>query len=177
MSSMPYRSVVSSPRRRRARAMTSRITGPRRLPTWTVPDGVFESLTTCGPLTLWASSSAQSTMVDLRGAGLPAGSGRGARSPLADRDDLVGEVAGRDFDEDLLAFLLPEEGAPDRALVADPALGGPSLRRSDDRERLRTVVALDLDRRADLDVVGRVVLVDDRGVLDQRLEGLDAALD
>ena len=34
---------------RRARAMTSRMTGPRRLPTWTVPDGVFESLTTCGP--------------------------------------------------------------------------------------------------------------------------------
>ena len=36
---------------RRARVMTSRMTGPRRLPTWTVPDGVFESLTTCGPLT------------------------------------------------------------------------------------------------------------------------------
>src|SRR5690348_16180981 len=96
---------------------------------------------------------------------------------LADADDLVGEVAGGDFDEDLLALLLAEEGTPDRALVADPALGGPGLRRSDDRERLRTVVALDLDRRADLDMVGRVVLVDDRGVLDQRLEGLNAALD
>ena len=33
------------------------------------------------------------------------------------------------------------------------------------------------DGRADLDVVGRVVLVDDRGVLDQRLERLDPALD
>ena len=37
--------------------------------------------------------------------------------------------------------------------------------------------ALDGDRRADLDVVGGVVLVDDRGVLDQRLERLDPALD
>ena len=39
------------PLARSARAMASRTTGPRRLPTWTVPDGVFESLTTCGPLT------------------------------------------------------------------------------------------------------------------------------
>ncbi len=45
---------------RRARAIVSTITGPRRLPTWTVPEGVFESLTTCGPLTREASSSAQS---------------------------------------------------------------------------------------------------------------------
>ena len=42
--------------------MTSRITGPRRLPTWTVPEGVLESLTTWGPWTLEASSSAQSTV-------------------------------------------------------------------------------------------------------------------
>ena len=48
------------PRARRARAITSRITGPRRLPTWTVPDGVLQSLTTCGPSTEAASSSAQS---------------------------------------------------------------------------------------------------------------------
>ena len=34
---------------RSARVIASRMTGPRRLPTWTVPDGVFESLTTCGP--------------------------------------------------------------------------------------------------------------------------------
>ena len=44
--------------------MTSRMTGPRRLPTWTVPEGVFESLTTCGPETRAASSSAHS-MSDL----------------------------------------------------------------------------------------------------------------
>ena len=47
--------------------MTSRMTGPRRQPTWTVPDGVLESLTTCGPLTLAASSSAQSMLRCLRG--------------------------------------------------------------------------------------------------------------
>ncbi len=51
------------PLARSARAMTSRMTGPRRLPTWTVPDGVFESLTTCGPLTRDASSSAQSMRI------------------------------------------------------------------------------------------------------------------
>ena len=38
-------------------------------------------------------------------------------------------------------------------------------------------LALDAHGRADLDVVGRVVLVDERRVLDQRLERLDAALD
>ena len=44
------------------------MTGPRRLPTWTVPDGVFESLTTCGPLTRAASSSAQSMVAASAGA-------------------------------------------------------------------------------------------------------------
>src|SRR5258706_1150598 len=138
--------------------MTSRRTGPRRLPTWTVADGVFESLMTCGPLTLAASSSAQSTA-------------------LADADDRVREVAGRDLDDDLLALLLAEEGAADRALVADPTLGRFGLGRTDDREGLLAVVAQDSDRRADLDVIRGVVLVDDRGVLDQRLERLDPALD
>src|SRR5258706_9523736 len=138
--------------------MTSRRTGPRRLQTWTVPDGVFESLMTCGPVTLAASSSAQSTA-------------------LADADDRVGEVAGGDLDDDLLALLLAEEGAADRALVADPTLGRFGLGRSDDREGLLAVVAHDGDRRADLDVIRGVVLVDDRGVLDQRLERLDPALD
>src|SRR6476661_7966425 len=142
--------------------MTSRMTGPRRLPTWTVPDGVFESLTTCGPLTRAASSSAQSM--------------RPPR-PLGDADDLVGEVAGRDLDDDLLALLLAEQGAPDRALVRDPAFGGLGLGRTDDRERFLAVRALDRDGRPDLDVVGRMVLVDDRGVLDQRLERLDPSLD
>src|SRR5258706_2082841 len=138
--------------------MTSRRTGPRRLPTWTVADGVFESLMTCGPLTLAASSSAQSTA-------------------LADADDRVGEVAGGDLDDDLLALLLAEEGGADRALVADPTLGRFGLGRSDDREGLLAVVAHDGDRRADLDVIRGVVLVDDRGVLDQRLERLDPTLD
>src|SRR5687767_9116890 len=41
--------------------MVSTTTGPRRLPTWTVPDGVFESLTTWRPLADAASSSAQNT--------------------------------------------------------------------------------------------------------------------
>jgi len=44
-----------------ARQIVSRMTGPRSEPTWTVPDGVLLSLTTCGPETLAASSSAQST--------------------------------------------------------------------------------------------------------------------
>ena len=100
-----------------------------------------------------------------------------AAAGLGDADDLVGEVAGRDLDDDLLALLLAEQGAPDRALVRDPALGGLGLGRADDRERFLAVRALDRDGRADLDVVGRVVLVDDRGVLDQRLERLDPALD
>src|SRR6476661_3249516 len=145
MSSTPYSSVVSSPLARRARARTSRMTGPRRLPTWTVPDGVFESLTTCGPLTRAASSSAQSMRPPRR---------------LGDADDLVGEVAGGDLHDDLLALLLAEQRAPDRALVRDPALGRLRLGGADDRECLRPVGALDADRRADLDVVGRVVLID-----------------
>src|SRR6476646_7456767 len=108
--------------------MTSRMTGPRRLPTWTVPDGVFESLTICGPLTRDASSSAQSMRTS---------------AVLGDADDLVGEVAGRDLDDDLLALLLAKEGAPDRALIRDPALGGLGLGRADDRERFLAVGALD----------------------------------
>ncbi len=43
--------------------MVSTTTGPRRLPTWTVPEGVFESLTTCGPTDDAAISSAQNTVV------------------------------------------------------------------------------------------------------------------
>ena len=39
--------------------MASWSTTPRRLPTWTVPDGVLESLTTWDPLSVDASSSAQ----------------------------------------------------------------------------------------------------------------------
>src|SRR3954447_17516986 len=105
--------------------MTSRSTGPRRLPTWTVPDGVFESLMTCGPETLRASSSAQSSDGWGRGVASSGGWRRGAppptsesgwsliaeggASPSRDRDDLVGEVARRDADEDLLALLVAEQ--------------------------------------------------------------------
>src|SRR5258708_9106413 len=89
--SIPYRSVVWTPFARKERVITSRMTGPRRLPTWTVPDGVFESLTTWGPTACRASSSAQSMATVRR---------------LADADDLVGEVAGRDANDDFLALLL-----------------------------------------------------------------------
>src|SRR5687767_4648119 len=103
--------------------MASRMTEPRRLPTWIVPEGVFESLTTCGssPRTRCASSSAQSTALAVSS---------------ADADDLVGEVAGRDLDDDLLPLLVAEQRAADRTLVRDAALRGLRLRRSDDRERL-----------------------------------------
>src|SRR5512140_3875609 len=141
-SSTPYRSVVSRPRARSARVITSRMTGPRRLPTWTVPDGVFESLTTCGPTAFCASSSAQSMATAPR---------------LADADDLVGEIASGDANDDLLALLLAEEGASDRALVRDPALGRFCLGGPYDREPLFAIAALDGDGRADLDVVGRDV--------------------
>src|SRR5438094_9827760 len=168
---MPYMSVVSMSARRSARTMASRMTGPRSDPTWTVPDGVLLSLTTCGPLTLAASSSAQSM---IRNVSLVARADRvtAARpgQELADADDLVGEVSGGHLHDDLLAFLLAEQGPPDRALVADPTLGRPCFGRADDRERLLAIVAGDLDGRPDLDVVGRVVLVDDRRVLDERLE-------
>src|SRR3954471_8284823 len=112
--------------------MTSRRTGPRRLPTWTVPDGVFELLMTCGPETLRASSSAQSS-----GGCSFIAARRGPASP--DRDDLVGEVAGGNADEDLLTLLVAEQRAPDGALVRDPALGWLRLRRPDDREGLLAV--------------------------------------
>src|SRR4051812_6746197 len=175
-------------RARSARVITSRMTGPRRLPTWTVPDGVFESLTTCGPSTLAASSSAQST----RGCpslGTPADrcasrrswvrrSRLGAReSCLADLDDRVREVPCRDLHDDLLALLAAEQRASHGRLVRDPALRGLGLGRADDEERLGSVLAVHLHRRPDLDVVGRGVLVDQRRVLDHRLEGLDPALD
>src|SRR3954469_23397762 len=142
--------------------MTARMTGPRRLPTWTVPDGVFESLTTCGPLTRAASSSAQSircastTGPPRAIARAPRGPRRSSATPSArgsgDADDLVGEVAGRDLHDDLLALLLAEQRPTDRALVRDPALRRLGLGRTDDREGFRAIGALDADGRADLDV-------------------------
>src|SRR5207249_629647 len=113
----------------------------------------------------------------VRRPGPPARRPTPSRRPLGDRDDLVGDVARGNLDRDVLALLLAEQRAPDRALVADPAFGRLGLGRADDGERLRAVGAADLDRRADLDVVVGVVLVDERGVLDQRLDHLDAALD
>src|SRR5919197_4831 len=144
--STAYRSVVSRPAARSARVMTSRMTGPRRLPTCTVPDGVFESLTTCGPETRAASSSAHSMVVGLE---------------LGDGDDLVRDVASGDLDRDVLALLVPEERSTDGTLVADPALGRLGLGRADDGERLRAIGTADLHRGADLDVVVGVVLVDE----------------
>src|SRR5215208_2843827 len=147
MSSMPYRNCVSIPLARRARAITSRTTGPRKLPTCTVPDGVFESLTTCRPAsrTRSANSSAQilgpmasgtseSSRGWPRGARPPrangvaefrlgprtAGTGSigaGRDSPSGDADDLVGEVAGGNPHDDLFALLLAQERAADGAFV------------------------------------------------------------
>src|SRR5207253_2315955 len=70
-----------------------------------------------------------------------------------------------------------QQRTTDGRLVRDPPVGGSSLCGADDHERLLAILALDGNRRADLDVVARVVLVDERGVLDERLERLDPALD
>src|SRR5438270_321193 len=124
------------------------------------------------------TSAARSSAVRMKPSLGPSARGpRGPNRALGDADDLVGEVAGRHLHDDLLALLLAEQGPADRTLVADPALGRACLGRADDRERLFAVVAGDLHGRADLDVLGRVVLVDDRRVLDQGLKCLDPALD
>src|SRR3954454_14883018 len=98
---MPYSSVVSWPFARRARVMTSRMTGPRRLPTWTVPDGVFESLTTCGPWPRAARSPAQSMCLSVARRPPPgATAAADVGDASGDLDDLVGEVPGRDLHDD-----------------------------------------------------------------------------
>src|SRR2546422_9292956 len=178
-SSTPYRKRASRPRARTARQIASTMTGPRRLPTWTVPDGVLPSLTTCGPLTEAASSSAQSIGMPrllrlVEAAGLA--TRRSAGRPLADVLDRVREVAGRDVDEDLVALLPSEQGATHRRFVGDPAVRWSGLGGTHDREGLDPVLALDGHGGADLDVVAGVVLVDQGRVLDERLEQLDAAL-
>src|SRR5687767_5344565 len=105
-SSTPYRKVAGRPWARMARTITSLMTGPRRLPTWTVPDGVFESLRTCGPDRLAASSSAQNM----------------GAAALADADDgVVGRPRWR-LDRDLVALLVAHQRGAHRRLVADPAL-------------------------------------------------------
>ncbi len=140
-------------RARRARTITSLMTGPRRLPTWTVPDGVFESLRTWGPERRAASSSAQNM-----------GAGR-----LADADDGVGDRTGRSLDVTLSPFLCPIRAAPtgDSLLIRPVARGG--LGRADDGEGLLPIGSLDHDLGADADLVA-VDLLDDLGVLELRLE-------
>src|SRR5438105_479154 len=151
------------PRARSARTMTSRMTGPRRLPTWTVPDGVLLSLMTCGPETLAARSSAQSSRGWPSRARSPTSEdgcspiGDGSSSSVSgDPDDLVREVPGRDLHEDLLALLLAEQRPSNGALVADPTLGRAGFGRAHDGERFLAVGTLNGDSRANLDVVRRV---------------------
>src|SRR5262245_20062169 len=123
--------------------MTSRMTGPRRLPMWTVPEGVFESLTTWGPSTLAASSSAQSTVhapLPPRVPGRRLGGGL-----LADLDDGVREVARGHLHAHLVALLATQQRATHWGLVADLALDRFRLGRPDDGERLLPLVAVDLD--------------------------------
>src|SRR6185503_10373352 len=147
------------PAARVARTITSLMTGPRRLPTWTVPDGVFESLRTWGPERRAASSSAQNM-----------GAGR-----LADADDGVGDRTGRGLDRDLVALLVSHQGGADRRLVADAPVARSSLCRAHDGEGLFPVGSLDHDLGADADLVA-VDLFDDFRVLQLRLERGDAAL-
>src|SRR3990170_1837221 len=142
-SSIPYRREVGRPAARSARVITSSSTGPRRLPTWTVPDGVFESLMTWGPETRAASSSAQNTA--FRG--------------LVDADDREGDRPGRSLHRDLVALLVTHQRRPDRRLVADPPVARRRLGRSNDDERLGAFRSLDDDLGADADavLVGRLV--------------------
>src|SRR3990172_6603283 len=128
--------------------MASWITTPRRAPTWIVPDGVLESLTTCGPLTAETSSSAQNTSLS---------SARPGAS--ADGDDLVGEVPGRDLHNDAVALLASEERATDRRFVGDLAIPRIGLGRSHDGELLASVIRLDRHVGADGHVVGGVLLL------------------
>src|SRR5262245_47018840 len=163
-SSTPYRKRTGVPCSRMARAIASWSTTPRRLPTWTVPEGVLESLTIWGPSIEAASSSAQNIEVE-------------PPDCLADADDLVDRVSRRDRDRDLVALLATQECPADRRLIGDPAVRRRRLRRPHDRVLLAATVAFELHGGANLDVGRGVVLVDDHGVLDQRGQGLDPALD
>ena len=98
---------------RRARAIVSTTTGPRRLPTWTVPEGVFESLTTCGPAADAAISSAQNTPSPIR-------CGRACT-----RSGPAGA-----WTVNRVALLEAHQRGADRRLVADPALARARPRRS-----------------------------------------------
>ena len=72
--------------------------------------------------------------------------------------------------------VLLEQRPPHGRLVGDPPIARIGLGRADDGERLLALLALDEDGRADGDVVGGVVLVDQDRVLDQGLERQDPAL-
>src|SRR5918992_5682080 len=133
--------------------MVSTTTGPRSEPTWTVPDGVFESLTTCGPETDAASSSAQNT-------GLP------------DADERVLDRPLWGVHGELVALLEAHQGRADRRLIADAPFARGSLGGADDRERLLAVAAPDDHLRADADLVA-VRLLDHLGVAQLKLQGRD----
>src|SRR6186713_2959465 len=147
------RNSVGSPWSRSARAMASCSTTPRRLPTWTVPDGVLESLTTCGPDRPAASSSAQNMGC--------------ASLASADGEDLVHLVARGHRHLHLVALLAAEQRPTHGRLVGDPALRGRRLGGTHDGVRLGPTGALELDGGADLDMGLGGVLVDDDRVLDE----------
>src|SRR5215210_1685087 len=131
-SSIPYRKRCSRPLSLSAREITSCITTPRSAPTWMVPDGVFESLTTCGPPAESASSSAQNM----------------GSAVLADADDGVVDRTGRSLDGHLVALLVPHQGDADRRLVADAPFARRGLGGTDNGERLFPLRALDDHLRA-----------------------------
>ena len=77
------------------------------------------------------------------------------------------------MDDDGVTLVLAQEGAADGRLVGDLAGPGAGLCGADDGEDFLAVASVNLDGAADLDVIGAVRFVDDRGVLDQGLETLD----
>ena len=111
-----------------ARWMASWSTTPRRLPTWTVPDGVLESLTTWGPSRPAASSSAQNMRVALP---LPSRPGPPGARQLMLTIVYVGLRRGP-RPSTVSPFLLAQQRAADGRLVGDatcrPAPPRPSRR-------------------------------------------------
>src|SRR5262249_27536387 len=108
----------------------------------------------------------------------PAG-GAGSSAVVArlDVDDLVLEGAARRRDRHLLALLLAEQRLAHRALVGEAVVARIGLGGADDRVLARRLAlhVLERDAGADRDRLGRDVLgVDDAGVAELLLEGLDA---
>src|SRR5215204_2488108 len=131
------------------------MTGPRRLPMWTVPDGVLESLTTCGPSTDAASSSAQSTPVPSTFDGCRRFRPRAALSPVLLAHAPSSALAT------VLGSALPSDGLGDDRLRR--------IRLADLDDRVREVPGGNLDH----DLVA--LLAAEQGAPDRRLVG-DAAL-